>query len=36
MTDKLYLDPPRPTLDDLDPEMATIDRLIGVGPTVVS
>lgn len=28
MTDKLHPDPPRPTIDDLDPEMATTDRLI--------
>ena len=30
MTDKLYPDPPRPTLDDLDPEGATTDRLIAM------
>ena len=28
MTDKPYPDPPRPTLDDLDPESVTTDRLI--------
>lgn len=28
MTDKFHPDPPRPTIDDLDPEMATTDRLI--------
>ena len=27
MTDKPYPDPPRPTIDDLDPESATTDRL---------
>ena len=27
---KAYPDPPRPTLDDLDPEMATTDRLIAL------
>lgn len=26
MTDKPYPDPPRPTLDDLDPKSATTDR----------
>ena len=30
MTDKPYPDLPRPTLDDLDPEMATTDRLIAL------
>ena len=30
MTDKPYPDPIRPTLDDLDPEMATTDRLIAL------
>lgn len=30
MTDKPYPDPPRPTIDDLDPEMATTDRLIAM------
>lgn len=30
MTDKLHPDPPRPTLDDLDPEMATIDALVAM------
>jgi hypothetical protein len=30
MTDKPYPDPPRPTLDDLDPESATTDRLIAM------
>ena len=30
MTDIPYPDPPRPTLDDLDPEMATTDRLIAI------
>lgn len=28
MTDKFHPDPPRPTIDDLDPESATTDRLI--------
>lgn len=28
MTDKPYLDPPRSTIDDLDPNSATTDRLI--------
>ena len=28
MAEKPYLAPPRPTLDDLDPESATTDRLI--------
>ena len=28
MTDKLYSDSPRPTIDDLDPASATTDRLI--------
>ena len=27
---KTYPAPPRPTLDDLDPEMATTDRLIAI------
>ena len=26
----LYSDPPRPTIDDLDPEIATTDRLIAM------
>ena len=30
MTDSAYPVPPRPTLDDLDPEMATTDRLIAI------
>ncbi len=30
MTDKLYPDPSRPTIDDLDPKMATTDRLIAM------
>lgn len=30
MTDKPYPDPPRPTLADLDPELATTDRLIAM------
>ena len=30
MTDKPYPDPPRPTLDDLDPESATTDRRIAL------
>ena len=30
MTDKPYPDPPRPTIDDLDPELATTDRLIAM------
>ncbi len=30
MTDKPYPDPPRPTIDDLDPEIATADRLIAM------
>ena len=30
MTDKPYPDPPRPTLDDLDPESVTTDRLIAM------
>jgi len=30
MTDKLYDTPPRPTIDDLDPEMATTNRLIAM------
>jgi hypothetical protein len=30
MTDQPYPDPPRPTLDDLDPERATTDRLIAL------
>ena len=30
MADKTYPDPPRPTIDDLDPEMATTDRLIAM------
>lgn len=28
MIDQPYPDPPRPTIDDLDPEMVTTDRLI--------
>ena len=28
MTDKFHPDPPRPTIDDLDPESATTNRLI--------
>ena len=28
--DTLYPEPPRPTIDDLDPEMATTDRLIAM------
>ena len=28
MTDKFQPDPPRPTIDDLDPDSATTDRLI--------
>ncbi|MBK8965045.1 MAG: hypothetical protein IPM75_19025 [Candidatus Competibacteraceae bacterium] len=27
MTDQPYPEPPRPTIDDLDPEIATADRL---------
>ena len=27
---KTYPDPPRPTIDDLDPEMATTDRLVAM------
>ena len=30
MTDKPYPDPPRPTIDDLDPKSATTDRLIAM------
>ena len=30
MTDPAYPAPPRPTLDDLDPESATTDRLIAL------
>ena len=30
MTDQSYPAPPRPTLDDLDPESATTDRLIAM------
>lgn len=30
MTDSAYPVPPRPTLDDLDPESATTDRLIAM------
>ena len=30
MTDQPYPDPPRPTIDDLDPELATTDRLIAM------
>lgn len=30
MTDKPYPDPPRPTIDDLDPELTTTDRLIAM------
>ena len=30
MTDKLYNTPQRPTIDDLDPEMATTDRLVAM------
>lgn len=30
MTDQTYPDPPRPTIDDLDPESATTDRLIAM------
>ena len=30
MTDKPYPDPPRSTIDDLDPESATTDRLIAM------
>ena len=30
MTDQPYPDPPRQTLDDLDPESATTDRLIAM------
>ena len=30
MTDKPYPEPPRPTLDDLDPESATTDRRIAM------
>ena len=30
MTDKPYDTPPRPTIDDLDPEMATTDRLVAI------
>ena len=28
MTDQPYPDPPRPTIDDFDPEIATTDRMI--------
>ena len=30
MTDKPYSDPPRPTIDDLDPESVTTDALIAM------
>ncbi len=30
MTDKPYPDPPRPTLDDLDPESVTTNRLVAM------
>ena len=30
MTDQPYPDPPRPTIDDLDPESATTDALIAM------
>lgn len=30
MTDKPYPDSPRPTIDDLDPESATTDRLVAM------
>lgn len=30
MSDKPYPDPPRQTIDDLDPEMATTDRMIEI------
>ena len=30
MTDKPYPDPPRQTIDDLDPDSATTDRLIAM------
>ena len=30
MTDQPYPDPPRPTIDDIDPESATTDRLIAM------
>ena len=30
MTDQPYPEPPRPTLDDLDPESVTTDRLIAM------
>ena len=30
MTDQPYPEPPRPTIDDLDPELATTDRLIAM------
>lgn len=30
MTDQTYSDPPRPTVDDLDPKSATTDRLIAM------
>ena len=30
MTDQPYPEPPRPTIDDLDPEIATTDRLIAM------
>lgn len=30
MTDKLYNTPQRPTIDDLDPETATTDRLVAI------
>jgi len=30
MTDKFHPDPPRPTIDDLDPDSATTDRLIAM------
>lgn len=30
MTDKPYPDPPRPTIDDLDPEIATTDGMVAM------
>lgn len=30
MTDQPYPDPPHPTIDDLDPERATTDRMIAM------
>lgn len=30
MTDKPYPDPPRPTIDDIDPKSATTDQLIAM------